>query len=75
MENACVIKIDELRCGTWLLHSHRGVVRYTEACEQLMTAHGDPTSCFVEDGGEVIEVSIGCLSTGDPKRGSEPRIR
>lgn len=70
-----MIKVDELRSGMLLLHSHRGVVKFTEACEQLMKAHADPTSCFVEDGGETIEVSIGCLSTGDPKRGSGLRIR
>jgi hypothetical protein len=70
-----MIKIEELCGGMLLLHSHRGIVRYTEACEQLMKTHTDNTSCFVEDGGEVIEVSIGCLSMGDPKRGSELHIR
>lgn len=59
-----MLKIEELKIGEYLLHSARGPVKFTESCAQLMKTHGDTTSCFVEDGGEIIEVSIGCLSKG-----------
>jgi hypothetical protein len=59
-----MIKVEELKIGTLLMHSHRGPVKFTAACAQLMKTHGDPTSCFVDDFGETIEVSLGCLSKG-----------
>lgn len=53
---------DRLRIGQMLRHKFLGKVIYTGGCYQLMQHHIDPSSIYVEQDGEILEVSVALLS-------------
>ena len=58
-----MIDKSKLKPGQLLMHRHRGIVKYTNVCDEMEKKHNcDPTSLFVEDMGNIIEISVQLIS-------------
>lgn len=56
-----IVKAD-LKVGQPLEHRILGTVIFTEECKALEDLHGTPTSLFVCDDGDVIEVTLSLVT-------------
>jgi len=52
---------DEIQVDDYLIHSDRGVVRFTEQCKILEKENSDPTTLFVDDFGQILKVPMSCI--------------
>jgi hypothetical protein len=56
-----IVDKSQLKVDEWLLHQHLGMVRYTQDCQRLEAVHGMPGTLYVNDGGEIKEVTLALL--------------
>jgi len=50
-----------LIAGEILDHLHLGQVVFSEICQELEKRDGEPSSLFVQDGDEVLQVTLGLI--------------